>query len=590
MNMAFLSSFRVGRETVYPDSLRDASAQFSVAGRCRRRGAPAAAVGSELVRLARRHAAASATARTITRCFWCVTGCARRVREKTRRARGVWSRMCSAGETVGEMSLISGEAHSAQLVALRDTELLRISREGFDSLIARHPRVMFNLMRILVRRLAGDDAAAHRRRAAQDLRDRAAAGRIAGRADRAARGRGARRNGLEGGGARCQRGRSVGRMVQCVRSGARHRVLSRRSAGQRVDAICACVRPTASCCWPDPTGPCRLRPLDLPAFKERATGLPQLLLLHPAGRSAGPAGAFRAAQRPVRIASSCARGRARRHHAGWRVSFRGARSGLVLAGGGARGFAHIGVMKALMEAQRAVRSSGRHQHGRDHRGRRRAGMEPRRIVRRGCARRSSTPIRCPITPCRSSRWCAARKFRTCCAKISAMSASRKCRRPFFCVSSDLTSGRIHVHRAGTVVACAARQRGVAGHPSARDPSRPSAGRWRRDEQSARRCDGAARAAGRSSRRTSPANSICASTDDRYGERPIWWLLVAAHARHAVHRVDPDALGHGRFRSAAPRRARAGGLSVRAAAAGHRACATGRHSTAPSRKAMPTPRR
>src|SRR6185312_14658514 len=59
-----------------------------------------------------------------------------------------------AGETVGEMSLISGQPHTAQLVALRDTELLRVSRAAFESLIARHPRVMLNLMRILIRRLS----------------------------------------------------------------------------------------------------------------------------------------------------------------------------------------------------------------------------------------------------------------------------------------------------------------------------------------------------------------------------------------------------------------------------------------------------
>src|SRR5262249_49976681 len=59
-----------------------------------------------------------------------------------------------AGETVGEMSLMSGEKeHSAELVALRDTELLRISPQGFESLITRHPRVMLNLMRVLVKRL-----------------------------------------------------------------------------------------------------------------------------------------------------------------------------------------------------------------------------------------------------------------------------------------------------------------------------------------------------------------------------------------------------------------------------------------------------
>ena len=40
-----------------------------------------------------------------------------------------------AGETVGEMSLIAGSSnHNAQLVALRDTELLRISPDGFEAL------------------------------------------------------------------------------------------------------------------------------------------------------------------------------------------------------------------------------------------------------------------------------------------------------------------------------------------------------------------------------------------------------------------------------------------------------------------------
>ncbi|MEQ1754784.1 MAG: patatin-like phospholipase family protein [Micropepsaceae bacterium] len=58
-----------------------------------------------------------------------------------------------AGETVGEMSVITGDAHSARLVALRDSELLRIGKSAFERLLARHPRLSLNLMRILVRRL-----------------------------------------------------------------------------------------------------------------------------------------------------------------------------------------------------------------------------------------------------------------------------------------------------------------------------------------------------------------------------------------------------------------------------------------------------
>jgi NTE family protein len=58
-----------------------------------------------------------------------------------------------AGETVGEMSVIAGDAHAAKLVALRDSELLRIGKPQFEALIARHPRFSLNLMRLLVRRL-----------------------------------------------------------------------------------------------------------------------------------------------------------------------------------------------------------------------------------------------------------------------------------------------------------------------------------------------------------------------------------------------------------------------------------------------------
>ncbi|MCE9523463.1 MAG: patatin-like phospholipase family protein [Alphaproteobacteria bacterium] len=58
-----------------------------------------------------------------------------------------------AGETVGEMSVIAGDAHAAKLVALRDSELLRIGKRQFEILLARHPRLSMNLMRLLVRRL-----------------------------------------------------------------------------------------------------------------------------------------------------------------------------------------------------------------------------------------------------------------------------------------------------------------------------------------------------------------------------------------------------------------------------------------------------
>ncbi len=58
-----------------------------------------------------------------------------------------------AGETVGEMSVLAGDAHAAKLVALRDSELLRIGKRQFEALLLRHPRLSMNLMRLLVQRL-----------------------------------------------------------------------------------------------------------------------------------------------------------------------------------------------------------------------------------------------------------------------------------------------------------------------------------------------------------------------------------------------------------------------------------------------------
>lgn len=74
-----------------------------------------------------------------------------------------------AGETVGEMSVITGDGHSAKLVALRDSELLRIGKTQFERLLARHPRLSLNLMRILVRRLRHSSRRASSAQAARTI-------------------------------------------------------------------------------------------------------------------------------------------------------------------------------------------------------------------------------------------------------------------------------------------------------------------------------------------------------------------------------------------------------------------------------------
>lgn len=57
------------------------------------------------------------------------------------------------GEAVGELALISGQPRSATVTAIRDSELLRIAKSRFDFLLKKHPELMAGLVRILVHRL-----------------------------------------------------------------------------------------------------------------------------------------------------------------------------------------------------------------------------------------------------------------------------------------------------------------------------------------------------------------------------------------------------------------------------------------------------
>ncbi|HEY6484139.1 MAG TPA: patatin-like phospholipase family protein [Steroidobacteraceae bacterium] len=58
-----------------------------------------------------------------------------------------------AGDTVGEMGMISGRPRSAHVIALRDSELLRISTEAFNRSFGGHPEAMLRIARLTVERL-----------------------------------------------------------------------------------------------------------------------------------------------------------------------------------------------------------------------------------------------------------------------------------------------------------------------------------------------------------------------------------------------------------------------------------------------------
>ncbi len=61
--------------------------------------------------------------------------------------------LVSPGETVGEMAVISGEPRSATVAAIRDTDLWVLSRTRFNALLKTNPELMASVMRLLTYRL-----------------------------------------------------------------------------------------------------------------------------------------------------------------------------------------------------------------------------------------------------------------------------------------------------------------------------------------------------------------------------------------------------------------------------------------------------
>jgi NTE family protein len=519
MNMAFLSSFRTGRETVYPETLRERLLQFpllaDLGDAALRRllieanwfGLPG---GMVLDRSGENNLAL----------FLVVTGSLGVFVNDERGERRLVAHI-PAGETVGEMSLISGDAHSAQLVALRDTELLRVSPEAFNALIARHPRVMLNLMRVLVRRLHETtqrpvDRARPKAFAVVPLQEGLHDEPIAQRLSSA-----------------------------LVEMGLRAAVLDSRVAEQTADWFNSfeAAHDVVFYCGDTPDSawtqqclrqsdrvfllartdrPLPLRPLEMPAFKARATGLPELLLLHPDNVSRGlpehfalKSGLFESHHHIRNGVAEDVRRLAR--------FVSGRAVGLVLAGGGARGFAHIGILKALQEARVPIDQLG--------------GTSMGALIAAGLAAEWSVD---ELAERMRAAFVESNPLSDYTFPLIALVRGRKVSqllrdnygdvrieelpKPFFCVSSDLTNGRTHVHRAGPLWRAL---RASVALPGILPPVTHH-GHLLVDGGVMNNLPVDVMA-------ENPHGPIIASdvtgeidlhaSDDRYGERPLWWMLA-----------------------------------------------------------------
>ncbi|MDW8478742.1 MAG: patatin-like phospholipase family protein [Xanthomonadales bacterium] len=240
-----------------------------------------------------------------------------------------------AGETVGEMGLLSGRPRSATVVALRDTELLEFSRASFERLIDTHPRALLELARILIRRLERRETAerdAVPRTLALLPLEGAAAGEAAERLAAALAPLGPTHVVAPE-----ERGRPAGWFSELER---RHRFVLYPGdpAAPGWDLFCArqadlelWVGGLEAGRWRVPVPPAPWRPRWLALLAERIP------------RGLGARGRALGAERVLPVAAAGGWARLARL-----VARRGV--GIVFSGGGARGFAHVGMLQALAEA------------------------------------------------------------------------------------------------------------------------------------------------------------------------------------------------------------------------------------------------
>jgi NTE family protein len=88
-----------------------------------------------------------------------LSGCLGVFSPAERRNRGFVGRVV-AGDTVGEMGLISGRPRNAHVVALRDTELARLPADSFNRLFRQHPEAILRIARLTVDRLESSQSRA----------------------------------------------------------------------------------------------------------------------------------------------------------------------------------------------------------------------------------------------------------------------------------------------------------------------------------------------------------------------------------------------------------------------------------------------
>lgn len=277
-------------------------------------------------------------------------------------------REISRGEVVGEMSLITDEPRSATLVAIRDSVLVSLGKEDFAHLQAASPQVTLALARQIIARLRTEHGRPPLDRpvtmALLPVSDGVDIGALAGQLaaelglrgsvavlDAAGLQRELAERGLPGAAVDDERAqRSVGALLDQL-EGTHDFVLLVGESGPSAWTR-RCVRHADEMLlFADATASPALHPTEttlLLGGESHVEAAEILVLLHPADARMPQGTARWLARRPVTEHLHLRRGHAGDMARLARLQSRSA-VGLVLAGGGARGFAHLGIYRALRE-------------------------------------------------------------------------------------------------------------------------------------------------------------------------------------------------------------------------------------------------
>jgi NTE family protein len=350
------------------------------------------------------------------------------------------------GEVVGEMAVISGGPRTASAMAIRDSELIAVSTTEFNDLQHRYPGLARGLNRLLVNRLRHASSGGGPRSepktnavipASGGVDPEAFARRLAGELQRA----GARVHVVPAGNDSTPAPDLANlealhdHVFLC--GDLDHREWSDMCARQ-ADRIIALVPANGRL---DPRFPRTL------LAQRAAHQLADMVLLHraPAQRPLRTTGQWIDALRPSRHFHL--REKAKRDWQHLARVIAGTSVGLVLSGGGARAFAHIGVLRALEEAQIAIDFVGGTSMGAIIAACYASGWSADTIMERfqktsitnNPLSDYSLPLIGLVRGKRVERLLEAAFGDTAMADLW---------RPFFCVSTNLTTAEVHVHRRG----------------------------------------------------------------------------------------------------------------------------------------------